>query len=427
MTWTGHEVDVAIVGAGAAGLAAARHVMDTRPDLSVLVLEAGPRLGGRAHSVTPRPDLPLDLGCGWLHGARTNAWTRIARDLGFAVDETPAPWDRGGRDLGLSGADREDSDAATGRFFARADDYGEREPDLPFDVLLEPGNRWNALIGAIATYINGAELDRASVHDYARYDPGPSPDWRVRDGYGHLVARFGAEVAVVTGVAVTRVEHGGAGPVRLHTDRGTLSARAVVITASTTVLASEMIRFDPPLPDKVEAAAGLPLGHVEKLFVTVADPLDLPVDGHCLGSPSRVATGAYQLRPFGRPVIECYFGGELARDLGRDGPEAAFAFAAEELAAYFGSAFPARLAPGPMSAWGRTRAFGGAYSYARPGCSDRRAVLAAPVGDRLFFAGEACSRARYSTAHGAYETGVAAADALLAQQAFRAVRPSPVA
>lgn len=413
--WTGHEVDVAVVGAGSAGIAAARRLLALRPTLSVVVLEAGERLGGRAHTVTPWPDVPVDLGCGWLHGARANAWMRLAREVGHAVDRTPAPWNGGGRDLDGSA---DGSDEAAARFFDRAGRLSDDGPDRPLDAFLEPGNRWNATIGAVATYINGVELDRASARDYGRYDPGPAPDWRVRDGYGRLVATVGGTVPCVAGAAVSLVDHDGADRLRLRTARGTLQARAAVVTVSTSVLAAEAIRFHPPLPDKLQAAADLPLGHVEKLFVAVATPEDLPVDGHCLGSTARVATGAYQLRPLGRPVIECFFGGSLARDLGREGPAAAFAFAVEELAGRFGADFAARLAPGPMSAWGGTPAFGGAYSYARPGRSDQRAALAAPVGNRLVFAGEACSRHRYSTAHGAYETGVAAADALLGQAAL---------
>ncbi|MCJ9691710.1 FAD-dependent oxidoreductase, partial [Rhizobium sp. PRIMUS64] len=69
----GAEEDVVIIGAGAAGIAAARRLQAIRPDLSILLLEASDRLGGRAWTVgLPDADVALDLGCGWLHGARTN-------------------------------------------------------------------------------------------------------------------------------------------------------------------------------------------------------------------------------------------------------------------------------------------------------------------------------------------------------------------
>jgi monoamine oxidase len=67
-----------------------------------------------------------------------------------------------------------------------------------------------------------------------------------------------------------------------------------------------------------------------------------------------------------------------------------------------------------LHCWGVDPFARGSYSYALPGKSDCRAILAAPVDDRVFFAGEACSRGDYSTAHGAYLTGVAAADQAIA-------------
>jgi monoamine oxidase len=108
-------------------------------------------------------------------------------------------------------------------------------------------------------------------------------------------------------------------------------------------------------------------------------------------------------------LIECYYGGSLAEELERGGPGAFFEFAKDELVNLLGNDFAKRIAPVAMHSWGTDPFAGGAYSYARPGYADCRAVLAAPVDGRLFFAGEACSIEDFSTAHGAYLTGVAAA------------------
>src|SRR5262249_44915041 len=115
--------------------------------------------------------------------------------------------------------------------------------------------------------------------------------------------------------------------------------------------------------------------------------------------------------PFGRPLIEGYFGGRLARDL-EAGGEAAFAtFAADEVASLLGEGIRKRLHPIAASAWARDPYARGSYSHALPGHADARRTLAEPVDARLFFAGEACSVHDFSTAHGAYRTGIAAADA----------------
>ncbi|RFB84582.1 monoamine oxidase [Rhizobium leguminosarum bv. trifolii] len=405
----GVEQDVVIIGAGAAGIAAARHLQGIRPDLSILLLEAGDRLGGRAWSVglPGASDIALDLGCGWLHGARTNAWTGLADAVGLTVDRTPAPWS-GGRRLQRDDAETQAAQQAIGAYFERLDSHEGDDTNLA--AMLEPGNSWNGQIRAIGTYITGAELESSSIVDYTRYDPGPGPDWRVRQGYGTLISLYGRPIPARLGVEVTRINHRPAGRLDIQTNQGGLSARAVLVTVSTNMLAAGRIVFDPPLPEKIEAAARLPLGLADKLFLGLANQEALPADTHMLGSVSRAATGTYQLRPLGAPVVEAYFAGDLAHDLEREGKEAAFAFAGDELAAEFGADIRKQLSVAAISAWAAAPHIGGSYSYAEPGASDLRAVLAAPHDQRIFFAGEACSRARYSTAHGAYETGVAAAD-----------------
>src|SRR5262249_40371236 len=123
---------------------------------------------------------------------------------------------------------------------------------------------------------------------------------------------------------------------------------------------------------------------------------------------------SYHLRPLGRPLIEAFFGADLSKRLAEAGPQAMAAYAKDELSGLLGSSFPSRLTLLAASSWSIDPHALGGYSYAKPGFADQRAVLAAPVENRIFFAGEACSRDHYSTAHGAYETGVAAAEQALA-------------
>jgi monoamine oxidase len=412
-SWKGGEVDVAVIGAGAAGVAAARQLQLLRPDLSILLLEASDRVGGRARSIHPfaADAAALDLGCGWLHGARTNAWTEIAGEVGLTVDRTPAPWSAGGHRLEQSDPDAKAAAAAVNAFFARVYDY-EGDADADLSAMLSPGDPWNERIYAVGAFMTGGELDKSSVIDLGRYDPGPGPDWRVRQGYGTLVATYGVPVPTVVGVEVSRIDHSGAGDIVLSTGAGELRAKAVVVTVSTHVLAAERIAFWPPLPEKIEAAARLPLGLANKLFLRVAEPAMFPEDTHVMGSLHSRRTGAYQLKPFGAPVIEAYFAADLAFDLERQGVDATFDFSVEQLKRVFGADIGKTLSPLAASAWAGEPFFGGSYSYATPGASDLRGVLAAPHDKRLFFAGEACSKTRYSTAHGAYETGAAAAEAV---------------
>ncbi len=132
------------------------------------------------------------------------------------------------------------------------------------------------------------------------------------------------------------------------------------------------------------------------------------------GHTDRAATGAYQFRPLGRPQIEAYFGGKLAAELEAGGDGAFFDFAVSELTGLLGSDFRSRVKPIQIHRWGLDPFSRGSYSYALPVFADCRQALAEPVDDRLFFAGEACSVGDFSTAHGAWQTGVTAADQVLA-------------
>jgi len=412
-SWRGGEVDVAVIGAGAAGVGAARRLQSLRPDLSIVLLEASDRVGGRARTVHPfgAGGVALDLGCGWLHGARTNPWTKITEEIGLTVDRTPAPWSDGGRQLERDDPGMKAAASAVAEFFERVDAY-EGAGDVDLSVMLPADEPWRERIYAVGAFMTGAELPKSSVIDLGRYDPGPGPDWRVQQGYGTLVATYGLPVATVLGVEVNRIDHSGADHVVISTSKGELTATAVVVCVSTNVLAAERIAFWPQLPEKVEAASRLPLGLANKLFIQTSEPGMFPEDTHVMGSRQDRRTGAYQLRPFGAPVIEAYFAGDLAFDLERQGVEAAFDFSVEQLKRVFGGDVGTKLSPLAASSWASEPFVGGSYSYAVPGASDLRGVLAAPCNERLFFAGEACSRARYSTAHGAYESGVAAAEAV---------------
>ncbi|MDQ0391439.1 flavin monoamine oxidase family protein [Labrys monachus] len=408
---TSPSLPTIVIGAGAAGLAAARALIDAGVD--TLVLEARARIGGRAWTVR-HAGMPLDLGCGWLHSADRNPFRAIAEQQGFTLDPTAPTWDRQYGNLGFSQSDQAAFHRASEAFYARIEAAAAGNADAPASDYLEPGNRWNGLLDAVSTYINGVEFDRLSVVDYARYaDTGVN--WRVREGYGALIAAYGRDVPTRLDCHVRLVDHGGR-DVRLETSQGVVVAQTVIVTVPPTLLATESIRFSPALPRKLGAAHNIALGVADKLLLAVEDPASLPRDAHLFGRTDRVGTGGYSLQPLGRPVIEGYFGGELAKALEQGGLPAFTAFALEELEGLFGADVLKGLSPIAATAWHGDPHSLGSYSQALPGHADERALLAEPIPERLYFAGEACSRHDFSTAHGAYRTGVAAAEALLADR-----------
>src|ERR1700719_2537977 len=409
------EVDIAIVGAGAAGIGAARRLVDS-DSVSVLVLEARDRVAGRVHTIEPA-GFPLDRGAEWLHSADRNPLSPIARDLGFRVHQRPPEWTTRLRRSGET-VEAEADWLATREAQSRARRKAPAEPIArPLASLVPPGGRWNELLDATSTWGNGAELDRVSVKDYVRYEDSGT-NWRLREGYGRLFERLASSVPgglpVALNTAVSRVDHRGRA-VRLETTRGTVTARRVIVTVPTSIIAAEMLRFDPPLPDKLAAATGLPLGVDNKLFISLTGSLPgIEPDMFVVGSTTSRETMTYQVRPLDRPAIYTFFGGRFAAALEREGQGAMFSFAAVELARLLGNDIRRQIAPLASTDWLQDPWARGSYSHALPGHAEDRAALAAPVDNRLFFAGEATSPNFFSTAHGAYLSGLTAADAALA-------------
>ncbi len=264
------------------------------------------------------------------------------------------------------------------------------------------------MLDAVSTFFSGVELDRVSSRDLARYDD-TGINWRVVEGYGRVIAGHGAGLAARLGCEVRQIDRRGR-RLRLETSDGPITAGAVIVTLPSNVIAERPDFFLPALPEKTRAAEGLPLGLADKLFLSLDGADEFESESRAFGRTDTVATAAYHFRPFGRPKIEAYFGGSFAASLEKGGEGAFFDVAVAELTALFGSDLGRRLKPLGLHCWGTDPWARGSYSCALPGRADDRAALAASVEDRLFFAGEACSRDDYSTAHGAYRTGVAAAE-----------------
>ncbi|ESQ79373.1 hypothetical protein AEYBE204_10210 [Asticcacaulis sp. YBE204] len=396
-------MDVAIIGGGAAGIAAARHLTERKR--SVLVIEALPRLGGRAFTRQIN-GLPLDMGCGWLHSAERNPLAALADTLGHPLDRRESAWSK---QLGNIAFPPDEQRAAWTAFEALKDRLRETPPpsDRASDAL-PASDRWRPFADGLSSFMNGAELDQLSAEDFLAYEDSASEaNWRLPDGYGAFIADLGANVPVSLSTHVRSVSSDK--DMALETDQGVIRASAVIVAVSTAVLARNGIRFSPARDDHLEAASRLPLGVADKVFLAMNDPDAVPPESHLLGRTDRSETGSYYLRPLGRPVIECFLGGAWARDLERQGPNAATAFAIEELTHLLGGDFARGLSPLTTTRWATEPTIGGSYSHAVPGHHAARAVLSRPVSERFCFAGEACSAHDFSTAHGAWQSGIDAA------------------
>ncbi len=403
----GDGFDVVIVGAGAAGIAAARRLASTR--LSTLLVEASERVGGRAWTCETS-GLRLDLGCEWLHSAERNAWTRIAEAQGLAIERRTPAWGSQFRNLGFSPAEQA---AARKAYAAWSERLATAPPpnDIASDAMA-PGGEWNAYIAALSGYISGAAPNRMSARDYVAYDEASTENnWRSPAGYGALIAASlpqPTDVRLSTPIHSIQWDRDG---VLLDTHAGVIRAKVAILTVSTAVLAGGAIKLPSDLAPWIEAASRLPLGRNEKIFLEIlAGPFE--PETHLLGDPRDARTGSYYIRPFGAPCIECFFGGDGAGVIEDGGASAGFQYAIDQLVALFGSSI--RLRPLVATSWTRATHIGGAYSYALPGHSGARKILARPFERRIFFAGEATHPHDFSTAHGAHDSGVRAAEEAIA-------------
>jgi monoamine oxidase len=403
------NTDVVIVGGGAAGIAAARRLAQS--GLSTLLLEAGPRLGGRAwtHEVA---GLSLDLGCGWFHSAERNAWAAIAEAAGVSIDRSPPQWGMQYRDLGFSPAEQAEARRAIGAWHQRME-HSPPPSDRASDAL-EPHGEWNHYIRTIVGFISGGTLEHLSVADYLAYEEASSDNnWRSPTGLGSVVAAsFPEKIGLRLATAVKEITLESQG-VTIQTASGAIRARSAILAVSTAVLAGDALKLPAEVAPWREAARALPLGHNEKFFLRVeGGPFEK--ETQLLGNPRAERTASYYIRPMGLPVIECFFGGESARFVSDHGPAAGFDFALEQLCSLFGSGIRDSLRPLAASGWSQMQHIGGAYSYALPGHVAARSALARPFDGCLFFAGEATSSGDFSTVHGAHDSGVRAANEVIA-------------
>ncbi len=398
--------DVAIIGAGAAGIAAARRL--TSAGRRVVVLEARNRVGGRA-VVDSSLGVPADLGAAWLHFAQSNAWTQHAERLGFTVLRRKPGWGPSAHVGNRAPTEPEQAAAIAGyeRYQRIIEEAAEAGRDVAVaDVL--PHDEYRPRFDAVMTWAVGVESSQASTVDFCRYAESEH-DWAVHEGLGAVVAATARELPVTLDAAVTSIDWGGAS-VRIASKQGTVEASKVIVTVPPSVLARGAIRFTPALPPEYEAAfASLQLGVANKVFFRIErGRFANGLPRHFLGSITTSRTATWLANVADQPLLLAYLGGDLSRELEQRGELIAFARA--ELTRVFGADVLDELGPAIATGWGEDPYALGSYSAARPGCADSRAVLATPVSPRLQFAGEAASANYYGTLHGAWGSGTRAAE-----------------
>lgn len=406
------DVDVLVVGAGAAGLAAAHRLRDR--GRTVAVLEARSRTGGRAF--TDRSlGIAYDAGAQFIHWSDRNPWIGIARELGVAVEpehgggSPPVVFENGRR---LPDNERSRRRGAFARL-SHFTDYHEGERDRSFgEAVRDAPPEVAAAAGGLTRFTLGDDPDHASIADYEQLWGGRNSI--VPGGYGALVARYGEGMPVRLNTPVQALHWDGAG-VEAVTAAGTLRAAKAIVTVPLGVLQAGTLRFVPGLPAPiVDAIGGLTMGALTKIAIAF-DPARLgalsATDLFDNGPGLRL--GFEIIHRGEKGLILAVAGGDEARRLCERGEGEAVNVVRERIAALLGSSAGTALGAGHLAAWWTDPLAHGSYSLAKPGHVAARLALRAPIGGRIFLAGEASAGGGAMTVGGATLDGWRAADAAL--------------
>jgi len=408
------QTDVVIIGAGSAGLSAAKEL--TKQGISFIVVEASHRIGGRAYSEEIAPDVWFDLGCAYLvagsdaenHIDESNPFIDFAKNQGEVIEEYQydAHYIYNGRPLDDNETKaREEYYKECEKAIRKSVDSGD---DCAISELIDLENPYATPYTDMMAVTAPKDLDEASAPDFV-HKVEEYIDFNTLRGYGNLVAQWGSDVKVSLNTKVESVDWSG-NDVLVKTVKGSIRARCLISTVSNGILAAQHIHFEPRLPDwKMEAIQGVPMGAENKIGVHFTKDVFDPKAGGYYQSWSSEAQGAYiDVNLMSTNVVTVFMGGRFSIWMEKQGQQAAHEFAVDRIADIFGNDIRQSVGRSIVTAWVADPWTLGSYASALPGQYHQRESLPLAVDNKLFFAGEATARAN-GTCSGAYWSGVRAA------------------
>jgi monoamine oxidase len=405
------ETDVVIIGAGAAGIAAARRI--GAGNRHFVLIEAADHIGGRCVTDTRIFGVPFDLGAHWIHSPDVNPITKLTLRRGIEI--YPAPASQKVR-IGLRNAregELEDFLSAQVRA-TRAILDAARKGDVPCGQAMPNDlGDWRPTIEfELGPFACGRDLTKLSAVDFLRIAERRA-DAFCRQGFGALLATLAAGVPVQLSTPATAIDIGR--EVEVQTPKGTIAARAAIVTASTNVLTSGRIRFSSESPQRVlDACTTLALGSYDHIALELnGNPLGLDSDELVFEKSTDTHTAAILANVSGTSLCQIEVAGAFGRDLSAKDEATMVNFAGEWLAKLYGADVKKSVKRAIATRWNADPLALGAMSAAGPGGQAARRVLMEPFRDNVWFAGEAAHETLWGTVGGAWESGERAAEAAL--------------
>jgi monoamine oxidase len=405
------DADIVVIGAGAAGIAAARRIMSA--NRKVIVVEAASQVGGRCMTDVTSFATPFDRGARWMHNPDSNSIIWLARATGLEI--TPAATGqkvRIGRRNARAG-EIEDFLATLVRANRALDDAARKLDGSCASALPNDLGDWEGVIEfSLGAGFAGKDLKDLSIVDRVRAGDRGSV-FACRQGLGTLIAKLGEQVPVALSTPANRIAWT-ARDVAVDTPAGKVAARAAIITVSSNVLAGGSIKFVPELQKRtLDAAAKLSLGSYDHIALQMpGNPLGLSRDDVIIEQSHSTRTALLYANIGGSSLCSIDVAGSFGRDLSAQGEAAMVAFATEWLSKLFGSEVAATVKSWSATRWNASPYVLGAMSAAAPGAQASRKMLLEPMGP-LFLAGEASHESLWGTVDGAWESGERAAEAAL--------------
>jgi monoamine oxidase len=404
-------VDVVIVGAGAAGIAAARKIAAAGKRLALV--EAADRVGGRCITDMRTFGVAYDRGAHWIYSPNLNPLTKLTPPRGTELYPAPASQKiRIGRRYAREG-ELEDFLAAEVRAI-RAINDAARRADVPSEQALPNDlGEWRGTIEfELGPYGCAKDLGQVSATDLSRAAERSTANF-CRQGLGTMVSALAEGLPVQLSAAVKSIDsrHG----VSVETAKGTFTARAAIVTVSTNVIASGGIQFLPDLPHRnFDAFRMLSLGSCDHIALElVGNPLGLESDDLVFEKSADSHTAAMLANVSGTPLCVIDVAGAFGHDLAAQGEAAMVNFAIEWLVGLYGAELKKSIGRSHATRWSNEPWVLGASSAAVPGGQYARRTLLEPVNDAIWFAGEAAHETLWGTVGGAWDSGERAADAVL--------------
>jgi monoamine oxidase len=405
-------LDVVIVGAGAAGIAAARRI--AAAGRKYVLLEASDRIGGRCITDTRTFGVPYDRGAHWIYLPDRDPVMKAAPRRGLDVYTAPPGQKvRIGRRYAREG-ELEEFLSAEGRA-TRAIAEAARKADVPCaQAMPRDLADWRETVEfVLGPFGTGKDLPQLSALDLSRAGERSAAAF-CRQGFGTLLAALaeGISVELSTPAQVIDTRRG----LTVETTNGTISARTVIITVSTNVIASGALKFVPELPHRPigDVFGRLSLGSYDHIALELkGNPLGLDSDDLVLEKSSDGHTAALLANVSNTPLCVVDVAGAFGRDVAARGEAAMVAFATDWLAGLYGADVKKAIGRTSATRWNNEPWILGAASAAVPGGAAARRILADPLYETIWFAGEAAHETAWGTVGGAWETGERAADGVL--------------